>query len=121
MRHLPAARTTIVKIMARIFVAGSDLPRDRNDAEKSLAHPVERQLVIRSFSDSTYPELIEIERHGHGFYAWGLPLARWLHRELVSHGQGRLRADRSQGRLSLLRPGARPVPERARRPRHLGR
>lgn len=59
--------------MARIFVAGSDLPRDRNDAEKSLAHPVERQLVIRSFSDSTYPELIEIERHGHGFYTWGLP------------------------------------------------
>jgi hypothetical protein len=29
--------------------------------------------VIRSYSDSTYPELIEIERQGHGFFAWGLP------------------------------------------------
>ena len=59
--------------MPRIFVAGADHPRDRNDAEKSVAHPVDRQLIIRSFSDSTYPELIEIERHGHGFFAWGLP------------------------------------------------
>ena len=54
-------------------MVGADSPRDRNDSEKSLAHPVARQVVIRSFSDSTYPELIEIERHGHGFYAWGLP------------------------------------------------
>ncbi len=59
--------------MARIFIAGVDSPRDRNDTEKSVAHPVDRQLIIRSFSDSTYPELIEIERHGHGFFAWGLP------------------------------------------------
>ncbi|MCL4778979.1 MAG: HNH endonuclease [Gammaproteobacteria bacterium] len=34
--------------------------------------PIDRQLVIRSFSDATYPELIDIERRGHGFYAWGL-------------------------------------------------
>ena len=59
--------------MPGIFVAGVDLPRDRNDSEKSIAHPVDRQVVIRNFSDSTYPELIEIERHGHGFFAWGLP------------------------------------------------
>ncbi len=59
--------------MPRIFVAGGDNPRDRNDAEKSVAHPVDRQAIIRNFSDSTYPELIEIERHGHGFFAWGLP------------------------------------------------
>lgn len=54
-------------------MAGAEQPRDRADLEKSVAHPVERQVVIRSFSDSTYPELIDIERHGHGFYAWGLP------------------------------------------------
>lgn len=54
-------------------MAGAEHPRDRSDLEKSVAHPVDRQAVIRSFSDSTYPELIEIERHGHGFYAWGLP------------------------------------------------
>lgn len=59
--------------MPRIFVAGGDSPQDRNDAEKSVVHPVDRQTVIRNFSDSTYPELIEIERHGHGFFAWGLP------------------------------------------------
>lgn len=59
--------------MARIFVAGAEQARDRNDAEKSIAHPIDRQVVIRSFSDSTYPELIDIERHGHGFFAWGLP------------------------------------------------
>lgn len=70
--------------MPRIFVAGADNPRDRNDAEKSVAHPVDRQAIIRSFSDSTYPELIEIERHGHGFFAWGLPpheshIENWFH------------------------------------------
>ncbi|MCC7329859.1 MAG: HNH endonuclease [Gammaproteobacteria bacterium] len=59
--------------MPRIFIAGGDSPRDRNDAEKSVVHPVDRQVVIRNFSDSTYPELIEIERHARGFYAWGLP------------------------------------------------
>jgi hypothetical protein len=59
--------------MARIFVASADQPRDRNDIEKSVAHAVDRQVIIRSFSDSTYPELIEIERQGRGFFAWGLP------------------------------------------------
>lgn len=59
--------------MPRIFVAGAEEPRDRNDMEKSVAHAVDRQVIIRSFSDSTYPELIEIERHGRGFFAWGLP------------------------------------------------
>jgi len=54
-------------------VAGAENPRARNDAERSVSHPIDRQLIISHFSDSTYPELIEIERHGHGFFAWGLP------------------------------------------------
>lgn len=58
--------------MARIFVAAVETPRDRADLEKSVGSPIERQLIIRSFSDATYPELIDIERRGHGFYAWGL-------------------------------------------------
>jgi hypothetical protein len=58
--------------MPRIFLVAADEPRDRIDLEKSVVHPVDRQRVIRSFSDSTYPELIEIERHGHGFWAWGV-------------------------------------------------
>ena len=54
-------------------MAGAENPRARNDAERSVSHPIDRQLIISHFSDSTYPELIEIERHGHGFFAWGLP------------------------------------------------
>lgn len=58
--------------MARIFIAAIESHRDRTDLERSVAAPIERQLIIRNFSDATYPELIDIERRGHGFYAWGL-------------------------------------------------
>lgn len=58
--------------MPRIFIANADSPRDRADVERSIAHAIDRQTIISSFSDSTYPELIEIERNGHGFFAWGL-------------------------------------------------
>ena len=58
--------------MARIFTAAVESQRDRVDLDKSVGAPIERQLIIRSFSDATYPELIDIERRGHGFYAWGL-------------------------------------------------
>ena len=60
------------RIMAGIFIASVDSAQDRTDLERSVAMPIDRQLVIRSFSDATYPELIDIERRGHGFYAWGL-------------------------------------------------
>jgi hypothetical protein len=59
--------------MPKIFVAGAEQARDRTDLDLSVVRPVDRQQIIRSFSDSTYPELIEIERLGRGFYAWGLP------------------------------------------------
>jgi len=58
--------------MAGIFVANLDRSSDRTALERSVAAPVDRQLIIQNFSDATYPELIEIERRGHGFYAWGL-------------------------------------------------
>lgn len=58
--------------MARIFISAIESQRDRTDLERSVGAPIERQLIIRSFSDATYPELIDIERRGHGFYAWGL-------------------------------------------------
>jgi hypothetical protein len=58
--------------MARIFIATVESARDRMELERSVSTPVERQLVIRNFSDATYPELIDIERRGHGFFAWGL-------------------------------------------------
>ncbi|GMW07659.1 MAG: hypothetical protein AMXMBFR8_24550 [Nevskiales bacterium] len=59
--------------MPRIFVAAADQPRDRKDTDRSVAHPIDRQVIIGNFSDSTYPELIDIERHGRGFFAWGVP------------------------------------------------
>ncbi|MEO8223562.1 MAG: HNH endonuclease [Gammaproteobacteria bacterium] len=58
--------------MAKIFIASIESQRDRVDLERSIVAPIERQLIIRSFSDATYPELIDIERRGHGFFAWGL-------------------------------------------------
>lgn len=58
--------------MVRIFIAAVESQRDRLDLDRSVGAPIERQLIIRNFSDATYPELIDIERRGHGFYAWGL-------------------------------------------------
>ncbi len=58
--------------MAKIFIASIESQRDRVDLERSIVASIERQLIIRSFSDATYPELIDIERRGHGFFAWGL-------------------------------------------------
>ena len=70
--------------MPRIFVAALDNPRDRNDLERSIVNAVDRQAVIKNFSDATYPELIDIERRGRGFYAWGLTadaanVDKWFH------------------------------------------
>jgi hypothetical protein len=70
--------------MPKLFVAPIENPRAHSDLERSLLNAVERQTVIRSFSDATYPELIEIERRGRGFYAWGLPpgpenIEKWFH------------------------------------------
>lgn len=59
--------------MARIYVAALEDAQDRADLDRSVANPVDRQLMIRSFSDATYPELIDVERRGHGFFVWGLP------------------------------------------------
>lgn len=59
--------------MPKIFVAPADSPQDQKDLERSVANPVERKVIISNFSDATYPELIDIERRGRGFYAWGLP------------------------------------------------
>ncbi len=58
--------------MARIFVAVVESPQDRSELDRSVGAPIERQHIIRNFSDATCPELIDIERRGHGFYAWGL-------------------------------------------------
>lgn len=62
--------------MPKIFVVRADNPGDRSALDRSLVNPVERQLVIQHFSDATYPELIDIERRGRGFYAWGLTADR---------------------------------------------
>jgi len=70
--------------MPRIFVAPADTAPDKACLERSIINPVERQAVIKSFSDATYPELIDIERRGRGFFAWGFPsesefVDKWFH------------------------------------------
>ena len=70
--------------MPRIFVAPADTAFDKACLERSIINPIERQAVIKSFSDATYPELIDIERRGRGFYAWGFPsdsdyVDKWFH------------------------------------------
>jgi hypothetical protein len=70
--------------MPRIFVASANASDDQAHLDRSIVNPVERQVIIQNFSDATYPELIDIERRGRGFYAWGLPLepdniTNWFH------------------------------------------
>ena len=61
--------------MARIFIASLDSQQDRVDLEKSVVTAIDRQLVIRNFSDATYPELIDIERRGTAFTPGPAPAA----------------------------------------------
>jgi len=70
--------------MAKIFVAPVDASTEQSHLDRSIINPVERQVIIQNFSDATYPELIDIERRGRGFYAWGLPadednVDQWFH------------------------------------------
>jgi len=70
--------------MPRIFVAPANDAGDQSHLDRSIVNPVERQIIIQNFSDATYPELIDIERRGRGFYAWGLPaeadnVQHWFH------------------------------------------
>jgi len=70
--------------MTKLFIAPIDNPLEHSDLERSLLNAVDRQTVIRSFSDATYPELIDIERRGRGFFAWGLTpspenIEKWFH------------------------------------------
>jgi len=58
--------------MSKIFIASAGNPRDRKDLDRSIISAVDRRVIIESFSDATYPELIDIERRGRGFYAWGV-------------------------------------------------
>jgi hypothetical protein len=60
--------------MPKIFIAPANFASDQADLERSVVNAIERQRVIQNFSDATYPELIDIERRGRGFYAWGLKM-----------------------------------------------
>lgn len=69
--------------MRRIFVIEANSPAARRILETSVAAPLERDRVVGCFSDASYPELIDIERRGRGFFAWGLEhgednIANWM-------------------------------------------
>lgn len=70
--------------MTKLFVFTADDAGARKALEISVINPIERGRVLGSFSDASYPELIEIERRGRGFYAWGVPpgaqnVANWMY------------------------------------------
>lgn len=70
--------------MTKLFVFTADPSDVRKALETSVVNPIERGKVLGSFSDASYPELIEIERRGRGFYAWGVPpgsqnVANWMY------------------------------------------
>ncbi|MGH8497093.1 MAG: HNH endonuclease [Gammaproteobacteria bacterium] len=70
--------------MTKLFVITADVSAAREAREASIVNPIERGRVLGSFSDASYPELIEIERRGRGFYAWGVPpgsqnVANWMY------------------------------------------
>ena len=76
--------------MPNLFIVPAESPRDRSDLERSVVNAIDRQLVIRNFSDASYPELIDVERRGRGFYAWGLPstpeyVELWFHMGVGDH------------------------------------
>ncbi len=60
--------------MPKIFIAPADFASDQARLDRSVINAVERRLIIDNFSDATYPELIDIERRGRGFYVWGLKM-----------------------------------------------
>jgi hypothetical protein len=48
--------------MPRIFVTHVSTKQDQACLEKSIVNRVDQQTVIKSFSDATYPELMDIKR-----------------------------------------------------------
>jgi len=70
--------------MTGIFVITADADEARQAVALSVDQQIDRTRIIPNFSDTTYTELLEIERNTPGFYAWGVPpgptnIMNWLY------------------------------------------
>jgi hypothetical protein len=67
-----------------IYVVNADASEAKNSVAASISEQVARDKIIPNFSDTTYAELLQIERDTPGFYAWGVPpgptnIMNWLY------------------------------------------
>jgi len=67
-----------------IYVVNADTPDARSAIAASVSEQVSRDKIIPNFSDTTYGELLQIERDTPGFYTWGVPpgptnIMNWLY------------------------------------------
>lgn len=70
--------------MTGIYVVTADTDEARAAMSISVERQIDRNRIVPNFSDTTYPELMEIERNTPGFYAWGVPpgptnIMNWLY------------------------------------------
>jgi hypothetical protein len=70
--------------MTGIFVVAANSEEAKASIAKSVAEQIPRDRIIQNFSDTTYTELLDIERNTPGFYAWGVPpsptnIMNWLY------------------------------------------
>jgi len=70
--------------MTGIYVVTADTDEAKGAVASSLSEPIPRDRIIPNFSDTTYTELLDIERNTPGFYAWGVPpgptnIMNWLY------------------------------------------
>jgi len=70
--------------MTGIYVVTADTDEARAALSISVDRQIDRERIVPNFSDTTYPELMEIERNTPGFYAWGVPpgptnIMNWLY------------------------------------------
>ena len=70
--------------MTGIYVVNADASEAKNSVAASISEQVARDKIIPNFSDTTYAELLQIERDTPGFYAWGVPpgptnIMNWLY------------------------------------------
>lgn len=70
--------------MTGIYVVTTDTDEARAALAASVENQIDRTRIIPNFSDTTYTELLEIERNTPGFYTWGVPpgptnIMNWLY------------------------------------------
>lgn len=90
--------------MTGIYVVTADTDEAKKVVSMSVDRQVDRAQIIPNFSDTTYTELMDIERNTPGFFVWGVPpgptnIMNWLYMSnndcvlVVSNGRYRYAAE----------------------------